>query len=84
MQRVFGDAGVVDENIDLAELADGGFYGGFHAVFVGHIHAKGSGLHAFGFGFLHHGGKFFFIARCQRDVGACLGQSQRTCAANSL
>ncbi len=41
---VAGDAGVVDEDVDLAELGEGLFDSGLDLVFVGYVDNEGGGL----------------------------------------
>jgi hypothetical protein len=45
-QLVAGDAGVVDQDVDFAELGDGGFDGFLDLVFVGDVEGEGRGLAA--------------------------------------
>ena len=66
-QLVAGDAGVVDQDIDLAEVRKSGLDCGFHVVFGCDIHLESGGVAACGFDLFDHGGEFFFIARAERD-----------------
>ena len=47
-QLVAGDAGVVDQDVDFAELGDCGFDCGFNLVFVGYVERECGRLAACG------------------------------------
>ena len=39
-ELVAGDAGIVDQDVDFAELGDDGFDGGFNLLFVGNVESE--------------------------------------------
>ena len=61
-ELIAGDAGVVDQDIDLAELGDGGLDGGLDLLFVGDIESEGRGFAAGGGDFGDQFVELFLIA----------------------
>ncbi len=81
---VAGDAGVVDEDVDFAELGDGGFHGGLDLLFVGDVESEGYRLAAGGGDFADQFVQFFLIARGYGYGGAVFGEAQGAGAAYAL
>src|SRR5215472_416556 len=75
--RAPGDAGIVDKNVDAAELRHGGIDQVLHAGLVLHIAAEGQGTHADPFHVVSCLFTALFFARAQDEVGATLSQRFR-------
>ena len=83
-ELVAGDAGVVDQDVDLAELGDGGLDGGFDLLFVGDVERKGGGLAAGGGDFGDQFVQLLLIARGGGHGGAVFGEAQGAGASDAL
>ncbi len=83
-ELVARDAGIVDEDVDLAEAGDRRFDGGLHLVFVGDVHGEGGGFAAGG---ADRGGEFFqllLIARRYGNAGSLTREVERAGVADAL
>src|SRR5271170_262905 len=80
-ELVAGDAGVIDQDVDLAELADGGLDGGLDLPFVGDVEGKGRGLAACGGDLVH---QIIQLVLITRGYGyCCAGAREFQCAGSS-
>ena len=83
-ERVTGNGGVVDQDIELAEFREGLLEPGFDLRRVGDVHGDGEGLAASGFDFGNERGQLFGIAGSDGDFGAGSGDGEGGGAADSL
>jgi len=83
-ELVAGDAGVVDQDLQAAELGGDVLYGLLDAFFVGDVHLEAGGLATGGGNFFDHGGQLVFHDVGHGDRGAGLGQRQGNGAADAL
>ena len=83
-ERVAGDGGVVDQDVELAEFREDLLESGFDLRGVGDVHGDGEGFAAGGFDFGNERGQLFGVARGDGDFRAGRGQRDRGGAANAL
>src|SRR5271157_523814 len=83
-QLIAGDAGVVDQDIYLAELRDGGFDRGLDLLFVADIESKCARLAARSADFTDHFVQLFLIPCGDRNSRAVFGKAQGAGASNAL
>ena len=83
-ELVAGDAGVVDQDVDFAELGDDGFDRGFDLLFVGDVESEGGGLAAGGGDFADQFVQFFLIASGYGHGRAVFGEAQGAGASDAL
>src|SRR5208283_4767507 len=77
-QLIAGDAGIVDQDVDLAELREGGLHFGLDLLFVADVHLERGSFPALTLDLAGELLQLFMIARAQRDLGPGFGQHQRT------
>jgi hypothetical protein len=78
------DAGVVHENVDLAELGDGGFDRRLDLLFVGDVEGEGRGLTAACGNLIYQLLQLLLIASGYNYRRASSGKFRRTGASNAL
>ena len=83
-ESVFGDAGVVDEDVDGAEVGEDLFGGGLDGVFAGDVECVGAGGSAGGGNLGGYGFEFVEGASREGDGGAGFGEREGAGAADSL
>ncbi|CDN42755.1 hypothetical protein BN871_BW_00270 [Paenibacillus sp. P22] len=71
-----GDAGIVDENINLSELGDRRVDDGYPVLFGGNIMLEANRFSAERFDFLHDFLDFFFLEVGDDDLGAFFGEQK--------
>ena len=83
-ELVAGDAGIVDQDVDLAELGDGRLDRGFNLLFVADIEGEGGCFAVCGGDLIHQLIQLVLIARGHCDRGACRGELDCAGAADAL
>ena len=83
-QLIAGDAGIVDQNVDLAEARDHGLRDGLDLLFIADVELERRRLAAFAVDLVGQLLQLLLIAGAQRHLRARLGQHQRARAANAL
>ncbi len=84
IRRVARDAGIVDEDVDLAELCEDGLGGGIDGVFTGEIEREDLSRATGGTDFVGYGGQLIFAAGAEGDGGAVAGELERDGASDTL
>src|SRR6266851_4209982 len=83
-QLIACNPGVVDQNVDLAELSYRGFAGGLDLRFIADVNCEGRSRSACGSNLPRQLIKFLLTARRQGDSSPGTGQLQRATPPNSL
>src|ERR1700736_3472173 len=83
-QLIACDPGVVDQNVDLAELSHRRFAGGLDLLFIADVNREGRRFPACPGNLLYQLIKLLLIARRQGDSSPSTGQLQRATPPNSL
>ena len=83
-EAVLGDAGVVDQDVDGAEVGEDGFGAGLDGVFAGDVEGEGFGGAAGGGDFGGDGFELVEIAGGEGDGGAVGGECEGAGAADAL
>jgi len=83
-QAVTRDAGVIDQDLDLAELFEDRFCPGLDRILAGHIEGEHGSLAAASLDFGRGFGEFGLVTRRKRHGRSCPGQFQCAGLADSL
>lgn len=83
-ELVAGDAGVIDQDVDFAELADGCFHRRLNLLFVGDVESEGRGLAAYGGDLLDQFVQLLLITRGYGYRRARGGELQRAGSSYAL
>ena len=83
-QLIAGDAGIVHQDVDLAELRTGRLDRGLDLLFIGNVESEGRSLPARGGNFVNQFVQLLLITRGNGNRRARRGELQRAGSSNAL